>query len=772
MYFNLHSKKKMEEVVEQLVVQKVELMDYQRVAVDKFVKLFNRMCRMKGGLCFDEMGLGKTITALATLCEMIVAGTVRAPTLVLCPPNCVDGWKKEIETSFGGFDVRLFEGKISTFSDKPLTKNTIIIMSYAQLLTPFSAWIKKQTYELIVTNDSLLDRYCLMNQTVNRPDTRIVNGIPTQARKVIDQLRAGTIAPDDPSCALHIGDFSRSVEKFRDSLSKRYANKDASPDTDACGTYIFENDWGMLIVDEAQKVKAASSKTTKAVAMISSLFRLALTGTPVMNKAEELKNIMRYALHYGPGSGYDDVASVLYQECTIGRRKCDVRGLVEAPPNTYDVVCSVEGFPLLQQLYVDRLNLAQRGYEYLQQRHHFTGETDAMRALRLSVARRKFFSNISALQLVSLHPALLFDDGKSEKVSGAGGGEVSGEVGGADVGADENDIDNVVLERLPAFNFVWTYRTHTQFPGWFQERVMTFLLSMRRVAGYLTKDIHRMICTYWARQENELIQPSPKMMCIYDLYVRMLQRDPTDKMIVMSSSRRFLEKIVVPYFEQRKIGVVLFCGTTKKRKKAVLESFENDETIRVMCAVKSVAGVGLNLQSASGTVILCEPGWNEAIDAQAVARIDRKGQVRVPHIYRLLVSNSVDLAVRRLQAIKHTIATSTLYRHEEVQIATILRDLMDMNPETALVRPHPEFPITYNQKFLTLAPVNSPPASPFAVARHEKQGGEGEPPSKISRTDESELTECFANLTADELAYNTYYFKTAEEIMKENLDFV
>lgn len=61
------------------------------------------------------------------------------------------------------------------------------------------------------------------------------------------------------------------------------------------------------------------------------------------------------------------------------------------------------------------------------------------------------------------------------------------------------------------------------------------------------KDMFRMICTHFARSESGLTQPSPKILAIHDIYMLMMERDPTDKMVVMSSSRKFLEGHVMPY---------------------------------------------------------------------------------------------------------------------------------------------------------------------------------------------------------------------------------
>ena len=555
-----------------LIVSRRQLLPYQQEAVAKFMNAYRtgwnsanpQTKRYQGCLCFDEMGLGKTLEALATLRELILTDMVTNPTLVVCPPSCIDNWVAEITTAYTGFDVRVFTGSLRALEN--LTPRSIVLISYGQLIVPFAAWVKALSYERIVTDDRLLDQYCIVNQRVIRPDTRP----GTATRRVIDALAAKRIDKDHPSCKYLIGDFSRSVELFVGGVAKRYATKDVPETASQCGNFLFEMTWGLAIFDEAHKAKSPDTVTTKAVAMLRSQYRLALTGTPVMNDSNELRNIMRYCLHYGTGSGYENVGSDLYRMCTIGRRKQDVRNAAtpEAVARIYDVVCSVNGFPMLQQFYLDQLEIARNGSKFLEQSDFFPGETKQMRAARLNAARSKFFSIVSALQLAALHPLLLLRPASSDPPSStappssseapqssngvaASIAPVVSPSTGSMEGLDVAVAFDGAHPSLHAFQLTWTYKTHAQFPGWFRQRVATFLLCMKREARWLTKDVHRLICTYWARQEDDLVQPSPKLLCIYDLYKKMVERDASDKMIIMSASRRFLELLVVPYFQQR-----------------------------------------------------------------------------------------------------------------------------------------------------------------------------------------------------------------------------
>ena len=60
----------------------------------------------------------------------------------------------------------------------------------------------------------------------------------------------------------------------------------------------------------------------------------------------------------------------------------------------------------------------------------------------------------------------------------------------------------------------------------------------------------------------------------------------------------------------------------------------------LVCQIEA-GGVGLNIQAAS-VVILCEPQVKPSIEAQAIARAHRMGQVRTVQVHRLLIEDSVD----------------------------------------------------------------------------------------------------------------------------------
>jgi SNF2 family DNA or RNA helicase len=99
-------------------------------------------------------------------------------------------------------------------------------------------------------------------------------------------------------------------------------------------------------------------------------------------------------------------------------------------------------------------------------------------------------------------------------------------------------------------------------------------------------------------------------------------------------------------------------GKTVDRQ-APVERFQNDPKCRLFLISLKAGGVGLNLTAADYVFIL-DPWWNPAVEAQAVDRAHRIGQVRQVFAYRLIARDTVEEKILQLQQSKRHIADAIL----------------------------------------------------------------------------------------------------------------
>ncbi len=96
----------------------------------------------------------------------------------------------------------------------------------------------------------------------------------------------------------------------------------------------------------------------------------------------------------------------------------------------------------------------------------------------------------------------------------------------------------------------------------------------------------------------------------------------------------------------------------------------------VLLAQIRSGGVGLNLQAAS-VVVLCEPQLSPAVEAQAVARAHRMGQVRRVQVHRLLAADSVDVRLLDAHRVKQEEFDAYARRSEVAETVPEAVDISD-----------------------------------------------------------------------------------------------
>jgi SNF2 family DNA or RNA helicase len=152
----------------------------------------------------------------------------------------------------------------------------------------------------------------------------------------------------------------------------------------------------------------------------------------------------------------------------------------------------------------------------------------------------------------------------------------------------------------------------------------------------------RQICCHPQLVGND--SASGKTETLYELLEPLLAEG--QKVLVFSQFVQMLQ-ILERECQQRQMPTHILTGETKERQQ-VVNSFQEDTNAAVFLLSLRAAGTGLNLTTAS-YVVLYDPWWNPAVEAQAIDRSHRIGQTRTVNAYRLIAPGTVEEKIWELQ---------------------------------------------------------------------------------------------------------------------------
>ncbi|MBT5708301.1 MAG: SWF/SNF helicase family protein, partial [Verrucomicrobia bacterium] len=118
------------------------------------------------------------------------------------------------------------------------------------------------------------------------------------------------------------------------------------------------------------------------------------------------------------------------------------------------------------------------------------------------------------------------------------------------------------------------------------------------------------------------------------------------KVLLFSQFVQMLQ-IIDKECKARDMPTYLLTGQTKNRMD-IVNDFQNDPEASVFLLSLRAAGTGLNLTTAS-YVVLYDPWWNPAVEAQAIDRSHRIGQTQTVNAYRLISPGTVEEKIWELQ---------------------------------------------------------------------------------------------------------------------------
>jgi SNF2 family DNA or RNA helicase len=319
----------------------------------------------------------------------------------------------------------------------------------------------------------------------------------------------------------------------------------------------------VAILDEAQNIKNPDAAVARAALALEARHRLALTGTPLENRALDLWSIMAFA---SPG--------LLGTSAAFARRF----DRADAPAHTRRLLAARLRPVLLRRM---KKQVAQDLPERIEER----------RDCEMHPAQRRLY-------LAELKRSR---DMVERIASGPGG-----------------------------------LRTHR----------IEILAALTRL---------RQICCHPALTGAGPTAGSGKFDALWEILEPLLEEG--HKVLVFSQFVRCLD-LLEAEMAARGIAYHVLTGQTRKREE-VVEGFQGDERPCVFLVSLKAGGTGLNLTAAS-YVVLFDPWWNPAVEAQAIDRTHRIGQTRTVIAYRLLTRGTLEEKIWELQQRKAALARDIL----------------------------------------------------------------------------------------------------------------
>ena len=346
-----------------------------------------------------------------------------------------------------------------------------------------------------------------------------------------------------------------------------------------------DRQWRAVVLDEAQAIKNASSRTSQAARALNAEFRLCLTGTPMENHLGELRALFAFA---EPG--------LLGSEAEFDRV---FRQPIEA------------GDEERRQALIRRIG----PFMLRRTREQVLGELPPLIENELRVE--------------------LDDDQRAlyESVRAASSREL------AELAPDADEIKR-------------------------RGQVLQIITRLRQAAcapALLPPDFpHR-------------DAPSAKLDALEEMIEELA--DEGRHVLVFSQFRGMLEA-ARQRLGARGIDSLMLTGQTRNRA-PLIRRFQAGEVPVFLIGLKA-GGTGLNLTRAD-TVVLLDPWWNPAVEAQATARAHRMGQQRSVFVYRLIAADTIEDSIQRLKSTKQALgdALSQAVAAIDLTDPAVLADLLD-----------------------------------------------------------------------------------------------
>ncbi|KAF2225863.1 SNF2 family N-terminal domain-containing protein [Elsinoe ampelina] len=503
---------------------------------------------------------------------------------------------------------------------------------------------------------------------------------------------------------------------------------------------LFSLNYFRIILDEAHMIKNRQSKTAKACYELSATHRWVLTGTPIVNRLEDLFSLVRF-LRVEPWSNFsfwktfitvpfeskdflralDVVQTVL--EPLVMRRTKDMRTpsgepLVPLPPKSIDIE-KVELSKTERELY---------DHIFARAKRTFSANVEAGTLMK---SYTTIFAQILRLRQSCDHPALTrnkaiaAEEAEAEAASDVAAGladdmdlgnlierfeaeAAAGEEDASKFGAhvlkqiqDDVEAECPICSEEPmddqAVTGCWhsackkcllDYIDHqtakNEIPRCFNCREPINARDVFEVVRHDVDEEEEQGLFVGSRNSQARVSlrrvnqiSSAKIASLLSHLKKLKKESPGIKSVVFSQFTSFLD-ILEPELSKAGIPHLRFDGSmAQKQRAAVLTYFAERPRGCVLLLSLRAGGVGLNLTCAK-RVFMMDPWWSWAVEAQAIDRVHRMGQTDEVKVIRFVVDASIEEKMLKIQDRKKFIASSLGMMSEEEKKTQRIEDIREL----------------------------------------------------------------------------------------------